>query len=185
MQSQNLLINIRNMNEKELLIKNEKLYFSVRDNHEKKEMFSKLAKCQSPHTLVICCSDSRVIPEEIFSSTFGELFVIRTAGNVINDGELGSLEYGIEHLHIDLVVVLGHSHCGAVHASVHHEQGKYLSPILSRIQKNIGLIQDELLASKTNAIKEAQYIKEKFPSYKGTVVAMFYDIETGMVEIIK
>lgn len=172
------------MKYKELLNKNEKFYFSVEQNPELKNTLIKLSKCQSPRTLVVCCSDSRVIPEEIFSSSFGDLFVIRTAGNVINEGELGSLEYGIEHLKVDLVVVLGHSHCGAVHACIHNEQGKYLSPILNRIKKNIGLIEEELEASKKNASSEAQYIKEKFPDYQGKVVPMFYDIETGKVELI-
>ena len=172
------------MKEKELLNKNEKFYFSVQQNPELKATLSKLAKCQSPKTLVVCCSDSRVIPEEIFSSSFGDIFVIRTAGNVINDGELGSLEYGIEHLKVDLVVVLGHSHCGAVHACIHKEKGKYLSSILNRISKNIGNLEDELLASKQNALLEANYIKEKFPEYNGEIVPMFYDIETGKVESI-
>ena len=172
------------MKEKELLNQNEKFYFSVQENPEKKSMLSRLAKKQSPKTLVVCCSDSRVIPEEIFSSSFGEIFVIRTAGNVINEGELGSLEYGIEHLHVDAVVVLGHSHCGAVHACIHKEQGQYLSPILSRINKNICGLEDELLASKLNASNEAKFIKEMFPSYKGEIIPMFYDIESGKVELI-
>lgn len=172
------------MKEKDLLNKNEKFYFSVQQNPELKSTLQELAKCQSPKTLVVCCSDSRVIPEEIFSSSFGELFVIRTAGNVINDGELGSLEYGIEHLKVDLVVVLGHSHCGAVHACIHKEKGKYLSPILNRISKNIGSLEDELDASKKNAYLESEFIKEKFPEYKGEIVPMFYDIETGRVETI-
>ena len=59
---------------------------------------SHLYKGQSPYMMVICCSDSRVVPELIFNSSYNELFVIRTAGNVINEGELASIEYGLEHL---------------------------------------------------------------------------------------
>ena len=149
-----------------------------------KEKLVKLAKGQTPYALIITCSDSRVVPEAIFQSDLGELFVIRTAGNVINEGELASVEYGIEHLHIPLVVVLGHTHCGAIHASIHKENGKYLRPIISRIQNNIIDITDEVEASKTNAIKEACYLKEKFPNYKGTIASMLYDIETGKVSIL-
>ena len=136
---------------------------------------------QHPDTLVITCSDSRVIPEMIFNCSLGDIFVIRTAGNVINEGELGTIEYAIEHLKVKSIIVLGHTHCGAVHASIHNEKGKYLDPILKRIKANIGDIVDELEASKINANKEVIYIKNKFPKYKGTIVSKIYDIETSLV----
>ena len=138
-----------------------------------------LVKGQHPETLVITCSDSRVIPELIFNSSLGDLFVIRTAGNVINEGELATVEYAIEHLKVKHIIVLGHTHCGAVHAAIHNEQGRYLGPILNRIKANIGNICDELEASKINAIKEVYYIKEKFPQYEGTIEYKIYDIETS------
>lgn len=156
----------------------------IENDSSLKEKLAKLAKEQTPYALIITCSDSRVVPETIFNCGLGELFVIRTAGNVINEGELASVEYGIEHLHIPLVVVLGHTHCGAVHASIKKEEGKYLRPILSRIQLNIGDTTDECEASKINAIKEVEYIKSKFPSYDGTILPMLYDIETGKVSIL-
>src|SRR5690606_26127797 len=71
---------------------------------------------QHPFAVVITCSDSRVAPEIIFDEGIGDLFVIRTAGNLIGDLELGSIEYATEHLHTSLVVVLGHTECGAVKA---------------------------------------------------------------------
>ena len=73
---------------------------------------------QSPYAVVLACSDSRVPPEHIFNAGIGELFVIRTAGNVVGEYELGSIEYGAEHLHAQLVLVLGHSGCGAVEAAL-------------------------------------------------------------------
>lgn len=72
---------------------------------------------QHPHAIIVTCSDSRVIPETIFSASLGELFVIRVAGNVIDDHQLGSIEYAAGHLGSPVVVVLGHTHCGAVDAS--------------------------------------------------------------------
>lgn len=73
---------------------------------------------QHPFALIVCCSDSRVPPEILFDQGLGELFVVRTAGNVVDDIGMGSIEYGAEHLHIPLVVVLGHENCGAVKATV-------------------------------------------------------------------
>ena len=67
-----------------------------------------LIKGQHPDTLIITCSDSRVIPEMIFNASLGELFVIRTAGNVINEGELATVEYAIEHLKIKRIIPTYH-----------------------------------------------------------------------------
>ena len=165
---------------KKLLEGNEQFVSSFKN----KELLKELAKGQHPKAIVITCSDSRVVPELIFSQTFGDIFVIRTAGNVINEGELASVEYGIEHLHVPLVVILGHTHCGAVHAAIKNEKGQYLDPILNRIKKNIVNICDEKEASKANALSEVRYIKKMFPNYTGEVVAMLYDLDKNRAEII-
>ena len=151
------------------------------NNKQLKELRDELVKGQHPDTLVITCSDSRVVPEYIFNASLGELFIIRTAGNVINDGELATIEYAIEHLKVKSIIVLGHTHCGAIHASIHNENGRYLDPILNRIKLNIGDICDELEASKINALKEVEYIKQKFPHFEGTIESKIYDIETSLV----
>ena len=92
-------------------------FLNILDNNkELKDRRDELVKGQHPDTLVITCSDSRVVPEYIFNAKLGELFVIRTAGNVINEGELATVEYAIEHLKVKHIIVLGHTHCGAVHA---------------------------------------------------------------------
>ena len=164
------------------LIKSNKQFLNELDsNKDLKQRRDALVKGQHPEVLVITCSDSRVVPEIIFNCSLGDLFVIRTAGNVINEGELATIEYAIEHLKVKSIVVLSHTHCGAVHATIKNEKGKYLDPILNRIRSNIGTIDDELEASKINAIKEANYIKEKFPNYEGTIESKIYDIETSKV----
>ena len=160
---------------------NQEFLNKLNNDKELKDLRDELVKGQHPDTLVITCSDSRVIPEYIFNATLGELFVIRTAGNVINEGELATVEYAIEHLKVKNIIVLGHTHCGAIHASIHNEKGRYLDPILNRIKLNIGEICNELEASKINALKEVDYLKEKFPTYEGTILAMIYDIETSKV----
>lgn len=78
----------------------------------------KASEGQHPIAAVICCSDSRLSPELIFDQGMGDLFVIRTAGNIISGVELGSVEYAVEHLGAKLVVVMGHESCGAIKALV-------------------------------------------------------------------
>jgi carbonic anhydrase len=97
-----------------------------------KEVLADLAKGQKPYATILGCSDSRVPPELVFDASFGELFVIRVAGNVLGASILGTLQYAGAHLHTPLFVVMGHEGCGAVQAALgaklHGEQYK------SRIQ---------------------------------------------------
>ena len=153
----------------------------LENNKELKERRDKLVKGQHPDTLIITCSDSRVVPEYIFNASLGELFVIRTAGNVINEGELATVEYAIEHLKVKRIIVLGHTHCGAIHAAINNEHGMYLDPILNRIKTNISIITNETMAAKMNSIGEADYLREKFPNFEGKIESMMYDIETSDV----
>lgn len=83
-----------------------------------KEILADLAKGQSPYATILGCSDSRVPPELIFDAGFGELFIVRVAGNVISPEVLGTLQYAAMHLHTPLFVVLGHEGCGAVQAAL-------------------------------------------------------------------
>ncbi|MBL8766572.1 MAG: carbonic anhydrase [Planctomycetes bacterium] len=76
-----------------------------------------LAAGQHPTTIVLACADSRVAPELVFDQSLGDLFVVRTAGNIADEVALGSIEYAVEHLGARVLVVLGHEHCGAVKAA--------------------------------------------------------------------
>ena len=84
----------------------------------KKEVLGALAKGQRPYATIIGCSDSRVPPELLFDAGFGELFIVRVAGNVISPEIMGTLQYAAVHLHTPLFVVLGHEGCGAVQAAL-------------------------------------------------------------------
>ena len=165
----------------DLKLGNKEFLNKLENDKALKDRRDELVKGQHPEVLVITCSDSRVVPEIIFNCSLGDIFVIRTAGNVINEGELATVEYAIEHLKVKRIVVLGHTHCGAVNATIKNEKGRYLDPILNRIRKNIGDISDEYLASKENASKEANYLKEKFPQYEGIIEYQIYDIEESIV----
>ena len=163
---------------------NNRFIDEVNGNPHLRELTSMLVEGQKPYAIVISCSDSRVIPEMIFSTDPGELFIIRTAGNLINEGEIASIEYGIAHLGIKYILVLGHTRCGAIHASIEDEGGEYISCLTERIKKNIHGIHDEYLASKENAKAEARFILEKFPSYDGIIEPAIYHIDTTKVEFI-
>lgn len=83
-----------------------------------KEVLANLAKSQRPYATIVGCSDSRVPPELVFDAGFGELFIVRIAGNVISPEVMGTLQYAGVHLHTPLFVVLGHEGCGALQAAL-------------------------------------------------------------------
>ena len=114
-----------------------------------------LANGQSPYAIIITCSDSRVIPENIFMTGIGELFVIRIAGNVIDEHQLGSIEYAASHLGAPLIVVMGHTHCGAVDAAINHDPEGYIKFITDKIKAAIGDETDPYKAACMN-VKECE-----------------------------
>jgi carbonic anhydrase len=92
----------------------------VKNQLEKKDFQKtreKLLAGQKPFAVVLTCSDSRVCPEYIFDANLGEIFIVRVAGNIAGPFEIGSIEYAVEHLGTKLVLVLGHTSCGAVNAA--------------------------------------------------------------------
>lgn len=105
---------------------------------------------QRPFACVITCADSRVVPEHIFMTGLGELFVIRVAGNVVGPIELASAVYACEHLHTRLLLVLGHTHCGAIKAALDGEEGS-VAAITERIAAALGDVRDPYEASVANA----------------------------------
>jgi carbonic anhydrase len=91
---------------------------NVRFPTAQKEILAELAKGQQPYTTILGCSDSRVPPELVFDAGFGELFIVRVAGNVLGPSIKGTLQYADAHLHTPLFVVMGHEGCGAVEAAI-------------------------------------------------------------------
>jgi carbonic anhydrase len=96
-----------------------------------------LAKGQTPFATVLSCSDSRVPPELVFHTGLGDLFVVRAAGHVPDRPVLASVEYAAEHVHVPLIVVMGHEMCGAVKATVDTPRGQSLGPNLDYLVKAI------------------------------------------------
>jgi carbonic anhydrase len=150
------------------------------------------AKDQHPFAIVVGCADSRTAPEIIFDQNIGDLFVIRTAGNLVDDYALGSIEYAVEHLGTRLIVVLGHERCGAVTAAL----GGGSAP--GHIKSLVRDIQPAVAASKgregdalTNAIHEndaevAAKIRKQAEfgelASQVRVVEAYYNLDTGKVE---
>lgn len=136
---------------------------------------------QHPFAVVVSCADSRVIPEAIFSCGIGDLFVIRVAGNVVGNVELGSIEYAVEHLGCRLVVVLGHTGCGAVDAALRPNDG-FVRHITEEIKCGIGSECDAIRASVMNALHSAEKIKSAFSLASLHVCAALYHTESGKVD---
>ena len=146
---------------------------------------------QHPYAVIVTCSDSRVPPEHIFSAGVGDLFVIRTAGNVIGEYELGSVEYGAEHLGSPLVVVLGHTGCGAVAAALeggaHGNIKSITDEINSCLTDGCSASEAERLnvQNSIDNIMDSEIMKELTEEGKVSVVGAIYDIESGEVSFIE
>ncbi len=161
-----------------------------------------VAKSQAPWAIVLTCSDSRVVPELIFGgATLGELFVARNAGNVIDTDVLGTIEYGAEHLHAPLIVVMGHKRCGAVSAAcdvVAHGTkldgsiGKMIQPILpvalAETDRGENFIDKTVHANALNGAErvmaESPIVARLVDEGKVKIVSAYYDLDTGVVEFM-
>ena len=166
-----------------------------------------LAKMQSPFAVILGCADSRVPAEIVFDQGHGDLFVVRVAGNIAAPSQVGSIEYAIEHLGARLVVVLGHTGCGAVAATLDGLGGAVdsesddLNSIVSRIRPAFDDLpsaagdasRDELLALgvRANIQRSVQWLSEQSPSLTPhlssgdlLVVGAEYSLETGIVTFL-
>ena len=138
---------------------------------------------QHPYALIITCSDARVIPEAIFQAGIGDLFIIRVAGNV-------SIEYAALHLGVNLIVVMGHTHCGAVDAAINHAPEGYIRFITEEIRAAIGDETDPYKASCLNVRRSIDLIESSIviqldEEEEGLrVIGAMYDIETGEVSFM-
>lgn len=166
--------------------------------HETLERRGEIAKGQHPFAVVVGCSDSRVPPELVFDQGLGDLFVVRTAGEVLGDGALGSIEYAVEHLGCELVVVLGHERCGAVGAVVQGgELPGHLSsftpailPVIAEAKKKGGDVLDNAVRAHAQRVvrqlAECEPILSEYVHLgKLQIVGARYDLDTGVVEFFE
>jgi len=157
-----------------------------------------LKKGQNPFVVVVSCSDSRLPPELIFDQGLGDVFSIRTAGNVIGDYELGSIEYAVEHLHCKLIVVLGHENCGAIQAyatSGNEKHDDHIQTLVDYIaaEEEEKIIPDSLRSNidilvKANIAHGVNFLRSSTPVLKSLVdkneikiIGAYYDLDSGNV----
>ena len=163
------------------------------------ERREELNEGQHPFAVIISCSDSRVCPEIVFDCGLGDLFVVRSAGQVADDAELASVEYAVEYLGVELVVILGHSSCGAVGATVAGGQVNghlgtlvdAIEPALQRSQSG-GQNPDVDQCARENVKMQVEQLRQNEPLIKPRVdvgnlqiVGGFYDLTTGQVELLE
>jgi carbonic anhydrase len=166
-----------------------------------KEILAGLAKAQRPYATILGCSDSRVPPELIFDAGFGELFIVRVAGNVISPEVMGTLQYAGVHLRTPLFVVLGHDGCGAVTAAVAARTGVRERERIARLLDNIipGLRDlpsgmtpgDEMRAAVEANVRWSIYQLRQTPEVKTRMVegevkliGAIYELHTGRVRFL-
>src|SRR5207244_2094131 len=158
-----------------------------------------LVKTQHPFATILSCSDSRVPPEIVFDQGLGDLFIVRVAGNVINDEGLGSIEYSVDHLGTRLILVLGHQSCGAVKAAKETIAAKGKAP--AHIQSLVNAIRPAVEATmnsdleatvKANVKDVVQALRTSTPILKPQidsgavrVIGGYYSLDTGSVTFLE
>jgi carbonic anhydrase len=155
---------------------------------------AELLQGQHPFAIIVGCSDSRVPPEMVFDQTLGDLFVVRSAGNLVDNIGLGSLEYAVDHLGARLIVVLAHEKCGAIAAALAkgdaHGHIQDIVDAIGPIGGDVGEQRGDYmkLAAEKNAqhvkahiLKESSIIRNKVHSGDVKIVTAYYHLESGQV----
>ncbi len=147
---------------------------------------------QHPFAIIVGCADSRTSPELVFDQNIGDLFVVRTAGNLVDDYALGSIEYAVNHLGSRLIVVLGHERCGAVEAALGSAKAPgHINSLVHDIQPAVEAAKSKAGDTLANTVKEnASLVAEKIrkeaelgefaPQVR--IVTGYYHLDTGKVE---
>jgi carbonic anhydrase len=159
---------------------------------------AEVAHVQKPFAIVVSCSDSRVGPEIVFDQGIGDIFVVRTAGEVVDNAALGSIEYAVAHLGAPLVVVLGHERCGAVSAAVAGaKEPGHIADVLKAIQPAVdetkGKPGDAVdNAIRANALDVAAHLQatgpilaEQVKSGHLKIMGAYISLDTGKVEMLE
>jgi carbonic anhydrase len=156
---------------------------------------------QHPYAIVLACADSRVPPEILFDESLGKLFVVRVAGNVVDPVVVGSIEYAVEHVHVETLLILGHESCGAVGATL--EGGKVppnIEALVKRIEpaveearkagldpaKTLNLaIRENVFLQMRQTVEQSEVLKDLVHEHKLQIVGGVYNLHTGRVEFLR
>ena len=153
---------------------------------EKADIISKHINSQNPDILVLTCSDSRVVPEYIFKKDIGEIFTIRVAGNIaLCPSVITSIEYAVTNLDIELIIILGHTNCGAIAAA---EKSKDCGDLLQEIRESFKIDSNHALANLKRQLeylpKRSKIIEDAIKSNKLDLIGAIYHLENGLVEFL-
>ncbi len=171
--------------------------------HESKDWRSSIEGAQHPWAVILGCADSRVCPELLFDQGLGDLFVIRVAGNIVDVDVAASIEYAVHHLHTKLVMVLGHSNCGAVTATLDHLTDSATEPedivsLLYRIEPALEGLAEDLpreerisvavernVRFSTQRLTQIPDLRKSMKREELRIVGGVYDMHTGKVALLK
>jgi carbonic anhydrase len=166
---------------------------------QSKERLAEVVSAQHPFAVVVGCSDSRVPPEIVFDQGIGDIFVIRTAGEVMDNATLGSIEYAVEHLNVTLVMVLGHDSCGAVKAAVSGgEAPGHIAYLVDAIEPAVNaseadgqenLLNNSIDANTAMVVEQIESTEPILSEYvdegKLEIVGARYHLDDGSVELLE
>ena len=187
---------------------NQRFAANVRDAVTSHTKRAELAARQEPFAIVLGCSDSRVPAEIVFDQGLGDLFVIRVAGNIVAPSQIGSVEFAAEQFHTRLVVVLGHTGCGAINATIEQlkrpveMQSRNLRAIVDRVRPSVEpllatplrddtqalasvAVRANVRASATNLRHGSEILEQLIERDELLVVGAEYSLETGVVEFFE
>lgn len=152
---------------------------------------------QAPFAIIVACSDSRVPPEIVFDQALGALFVVRVAGNIVDDFAIGSIEYGVTVLGANLILVLGHANCGAVEAALkgmkfdNHIQGVVtaIQPAIQRVKGESGDLLEKAIKANVRNVEETlknsrPVLAKLIQEGKVYIEGAYYHMDSGKVEIL-
>ena len=185
----------------EILVEGNKRFInSLKSDHDHLEMINETREGQFPFAVILSCMDSRTSVELIFDQGLGDLFSIRVAGNIVNNDILASIEYAVKYVGSKVLMVLGHTECGAIKSAKAGVKDGHITSLLDRIQPSIAkaMLKDDddhifgdsaAYANVENSLEEiltrSEIVKEMFKKGEIGIVGGVYNIENGQVDFFK
>lgn len=178
---------------------NKRFINNLKEDHDHLELLNQTREGQYPFAVILSCMDSRTSSELIFDQGLGDLFSIRVAGNIVNNDILASIEYAVKYIGTKVLMVLGHTGCGAINSAKQGVTDGHLTDLLNRIQPSItkAMLDDKeymfsdkvAYANVENSLEEilkrSKIVKDMFESKKIGIVGGVYNIENGQVDFFK
>ena len=199
--SKEYLLNLTPYQGYKLLLEGNKRFINnLKTDHDHLELINQTREGQYPFAVILSCMDSRTSVELIFDQGLGDLFSIRVAGNIVNNDILGSIEYAVNHIGSKVLMVLGHTECGAIKSAKQGVTDGHITQLLNRIQPSIskGMLQDDsnykfhdkvAYTNVENSLEEiltgSAIVKDLFEKGEIGIVGGVYNVETGEADLFK